>query len=328
MGCEATKMSLHWARIKEAGAVTGMRVMVLIHAVLGRAVFRIILFPVMAYFYLRRGEARRSSGEYLRRCRRQYPDLLANRSLKWLSFRHFLTFGDLLLDKYLAWVKRPTALTMEPAEEKELSRVLEQRQGLLILGSHFGNLEYSRAISVRHPDLVINVLIYDQHASKFAKLMTDSEPASRQHLWQVTDLNVTLALDLKERVQRGEWVVIAGDRVPVGDSGRVYKTTFLGDEANFPIGPYVLAALLGCPVYLLYCYRKNGGYHMGFELFAEKVELPRMDRDKVLAQHVRHFAGALEGQLVRAPLQWFNFFDFWRDSSVSDRSARQSSGRS
>ena len=306
-------MSLHWARIREAGAISGMRIMVFIHSLFVRRVFRLVLYPVMGYFFLRRGGARRASLDYLRRLQRAYPGILGSQSLTRLSFRHFLTFGDLLLDKYLAWVKTPAVPAIDPAEMEELFRLIDARQGLLILGSHFGNLEYSRAISGRHPDLVINVLIYDQHAAKFAALMAESEPTSRLNLLQVTDLDVALALDLKQRVQRGEWVVIAGDRVPVGEGGRVSRARLLGDEARFPVGPYILAAVLECPVYTLYCYRGDAGYHMGLERFADKIELPRDERDRALAGYVSRYADALEKQLLKAPLQWFNFFEFWSE---------------
>lgn len=302
---------LHWARIREAGTRSGMRVMIFIHAVCGRTVFKLVLYPVMAYFYLRRGEARRSSIDYLARVKRQYPEIFGKQSVLKLSFLHFLTFGDILLDKYLAWVEPPPTPAMTPATEERLMRLINGKQGCLVLGSHFGNLEYSRAIATQHSETVINVLLYDRHAAKFAGLMAESKPTSRLHLIQVTDLDVALALDLKERVKRGEWVVIAGDRVPVGESSRVCRAPFLGEEAPFPIGPYVLAALLECPVYLFSCYRAGDDYHMGLELFADRIELPRGSRNSVLENHVRHYASALETQVAKAPLQWFNFFDFW-----------------
>jgi predicted LPLAT superfamily acyltransferase len=229
-----------------------------------------------------------------------------------LSLRHFRTFGDLLLDKYLAWVSVPDMPVMSPAVGQRLLRLVRERQGCLVLGSHFGNLEYSRAVAARHPELVINVLTYDRHATKFARLMADSGPASRLHLIQVTELDLARALELRERVRQGEWVFIAGDRVPVGDSFRVFRAPFMGEDACFPIGPIVLATLLECPVYLLYCYRLDDHYHLGFERFAERIELPRNDRDRAIGEYVRAYANALEAQVALAPLQWFNFFDFWK----------------
>ena len=251
-------MSQHWATTKEAGALTGMRFMAWIYSVLGRAVFNVVLVPVMAYFFLRRGSARQASLAYLRKVKCSYPEKVQNRSITWLSFLHFITFGQSLLDKYIAWSQVPTDIAMDPGEEKMLFDLVASRQGCLVIGSHFGNLEYSRGISVRHPELVINVLMYDQHAEKFSSLMENAGAESRMNLIQVTDIDLELALTLKEKVQRGEWVVIAGDRVPVGEGKRVCRATFFGEKADFPIGPYVLANLLRCPVYLLHCFLTQG----------------------------------------------------------------------
>jgi predicted LPLAT superfamily acyltransferase len=301
----------HWASIREAGMVAGMRFMVAVHGLLGRTVFRLVLYPVMAYFLLRRKTAREASFAYLRRVRAFVPGLLPERSDWRLSFRHFLTFGDMLLDKYLAWSKPPPIPGLPPGHTERIFELIERRRGCLILGSHFGNIEYSRGLSVRHPGLVINVLIYDQHAGKFAEMMAQSQPDSRMHLIQVTDLDLPLALKLREKVERGEWVVIAGDRVPVGEGGRTVTVDFLGARARFPVGPWVLASLLKCPVYSLHCYREDAGYRMEFEPFAEAVELPRKDRDAAFARYARQYAGSLERLIRRQPMQWFNFFDFW-----------------
>lgn len=294
-----------------------MRILIWIHNRGGRWAFGLALFPVMAYFFVRRGEARRASREYLQRVRRCYPEGLGKRSILWLSFRQFMTFGQSLLDKYLAWVQPPSGIAMDSVEEKMLFDAVASGQGCMLIGSHFGNLEYSRGIAHRHPTLIINVLMYDKHAQKFAALIEQSEPESRMNLMQVTDLDFALALRLKEKVQNGEWVVIAGDRVPVSAGDRVCNAEFFGEIARFPVGPYVLASLLQCPVYLLHCFRDAGGYRLVMEFFDEKIELPRDNRQLAFETCAQKFATALERQVARAPLQWFNFFDFWSDEDLS-----------
>jgi predicted LPLAT superfamily acyltransferase len=301
----------HWANIREAGVLTGMRLMVAVHTMLGRAVFNLMLYPVMAYFLLRRRTARESSFDYLRQVRARFPKLLPDQGRWRLAFRHFMSFGRSLLDKYLAWTHVPPIPQMPPGHKERIFQLIESRRGCLILGSHFGNMEYSRGVSARHPGLVINVLIYDKHAGKFAEMMTRAQPDSRMHLIQVTDVDLPLALKLREKIKRGEWVVIAGDRVPVGESQRTVTVDFLGRPARFPVGPYVLASLLRCPVYLLHCYREDNVYHMEFESFAETVELPRANREKAFTEYARRYARSLENLVQREPLQWFNFFDFW-----------------
>ncbi len=295
--------------------------MIWVHSVIGRPVFNTLLVFVMGYFYVRNGDARRASLAYLRRVRSSYDAVLKPRPLIWLSFIHFYVFGQSLLDKYLAWSKTPTGIDMEPDEAKLLFDAADSGRGCLLIGSHFGNLEYSRGIAHRHPGLIINVLIYDQHAQKFASLIEEAEPEARMHLIQVTDINLEVALRLREKVQRGEWVMIAGDRVPVGDSQRVCSVPFFGELANFPIGPYVLANLLRCPVYLLHCYRMQRDYHLGVEFFSEGIQLPREDRDGTCLYYAEKFATALEKQIIKAPLQWFNFFDFWNQGMPPHKSA-------
>ena len=192
--------------------------MVWTYSFIGRPAFSFVLFFVMAYFLLRRGHARRASMEYLVRVKNCYPQAIGNRPIAWLSYLHFFTFGQSLLDKYLAWAETPSDIDMDPADSKMLFAAAESGRGCLLIGSHFGNLEYSRGIAHRHPGLVINVLTYDQHAMKFATLLEESDPESRMHLIQVTDLDFELALRLQDKVQCGEWVMIAGDRVPGVDS--------------------------------------------------------------------------------------------------------------
>jgi predicted LPLAT superfamily acyltransferase len=305
-------MSQHWSTVKEAGALSGIRFLILIYNVFGRAVFSVILVPVMTYFFIRRSAARQASREFLQRVINAYPESLPKQPIWWLSFRHFLSFGNSLLDKYIAWSQSVIEIAMCPDEEKVLFELVSSGKGCLVIGSHFGNLEYSRGISARHPELVINVLLYDQHAENFAALLKEAKSESRMNLIQVTDIDFSVALTLKEKVERGEWVVIAGDRIPVGEGKRVCSASFFGEKANFPIGPYVLANLLHCPVYLLHCFLVEEDYHLSVEFFAEDFVVDRKNRQLAYGEAAQKFATALEKQVARYPLQWFNFFDFWQ----------------
>jgi predicted LPLAT superfamily acyltransferase len=314
-------MSRHWAAIGEAGALTGLRFMVWVNNHLGRVAFNILLIPVMAYFIVRRGEARRASVNYLRRARRQCPGQLGAGPLLWLSFRHFFAFGQALLDRYVAWMQPPSNIDMSPEVRKMHSSLVDSGKGILLIGSHFGNLEYSRSLTIHRGDLVVNILLHDLHAAKFATLMRTSAAHSRMNLIPVTELDLDLALRLKEKVANGEWLLIAGDRVPIDSSDKVCAATFFGDQADFPIGPYVLANLLRCPVYLLHCFRKQGHYHLDMELF-EKVILPsRQNKRRNYDSEVQKFATALEKQVRQEPLQWFNFYDFWDEENTSELQA-------
>ncbi|HYY61923.1 MAG TPA: glycosyltransferase family 2 protein, partial [Burkholderiales bacterium] len=121
------------------------------------------------------------------------------------------------------------------------------------------------------------------------------------------------AVMLKERIDRGEILVIVGDRTPAAENGRSTSALFLGQAAPFPQGPMVLAHLLECPVYLFFCLKQGARYALHLERFAERVELPPRAREEAIARYVAEYAARLEYYCREAPLQWFNFYDFWHE---------------
>jgi predicted LPLAT superfamily acyltransferase len=74
-----------------------------------------------------------------------------------------------------------------------------------------------------------------------------------------------------------------------------------------------MASVLECPVYTLFVLRRGARNHVYFELFAERVTWQRSSRDAVIADCAQKYAQRLEHYLRLEPLQWFNFYRFWRN---------------
>ena len=155
------------------------------------------------------------------------------------------------------------------------------------------------------------VLVHTAHSGNFNRLMRSANAATTVSLIQTTEIGPDTAIRLQECIAHGDFVVIAGDRTPVMQSHRVSWAPFLGRPAPFPQGPFILAALLGCPVQLLFCLKERRRYRMVFEGFSEHVSAPRRERGKALDGYVARYAARLEHHAARHPYQWFNFFDFW-----------------
>jgi predicted LPLAT superfamily acyltransferase len=69
-------------------------------------------------------------------------------------------------------------------------------------------------------------------------------------------------------------------------------------------------------VHLLFCLRRSGRNHVYFERFAERIAWRRAERDAVIARHAQRFADRLAHYLALEPLQWFNFYPYWRDETA------------
>ena len=99
---------------------------------------------------------------------------------------------------------------------------------------------------------------------------------------------------------------------PVNSQQRVAKVSFLGEAALFPQGPIILAALLKCPVYTVFCLKQQGRHVIYFDHFSDRLEFPRKTREQAMQQIIQRYAERLQAYCLEEPLQWFNFFDFWR----------------
>ena len=308
----------HWSEIGEATSVAGIWFMYGVHRVLGRWPFRACLLPVVLYYWLLHRVARRSSLQYLQRLQASTGAL--GTAPTWRhSVRHLFFFADTLLDKVLATAGR---YPMDKVRFEGRSAMVQQmagKRGGLILTAHMGCLELCQVLARFNRDFRVNALIHTAHAERYNRIIRKLDPDARVTLIQVTDMSPATALMLAEKVQRGEFIAIAGDRVPVR-GGRVAVAEFLGTPAPFPIGPYVLASVLECAVFTMACNHVDDGYVVRFDAFAERITLPRKTRDAELALHAGRFAQWLQVRLHEAPYDWFNFFPFWDQASDDRRS--------
>lgn len=311
----------HWASLNESTFVVGIRLLFWIYRVLGRTPFRLCLYPVVLYYWAAKPLARQSSLEYLRRLhahQRLQGTSVGREPGAWQSLQHLLAFADTILDKLLAMSGGLGGDALRSVGEEGLLALKDQGRGAIIVTGHVGCMELCRVSAERHRGVRLNVLVHTVHAERFNRLLQRLHPDSPVRLIQVTEISPATAIMLADKVAQGEYVAIAGDRVPVSHSTTV-PATFLGAQARWPVGPYVLAALLKCPLYAMACVRENDavhgdGYVLRVQRLAESVVLPRGRREEAMACYAQEFATWLETVLARSPMAWFNFFPFWRQA--------------
>jgi len=309
--------SRHWAEMGESTFVLGIWLLYWVHRLLGRWPFRLCLYPVVLVHWLGRPVVRQASLQYLTRVE-QATGALGRKPGRRDSLRHMVAFAETMLDKLLAVSGRYRFEQVHTEGREQFYEVVKSNKGGVIVTAHMGCLELCRAMAEKRGEVKLHILVHTRHAEQFNRLLKRLHPDSAFELVEVTDMGPGTAVALEKYVAAGGFVVIAGDRVPVTASQTV-EVDFLGHPAAFPVGPYVLASLFKCPLYLLGCIHENGGYTIHFERLAERVELPRGKRAAALTGHARHYAERLTALLKRAPFDWFNFFPFWDQANASAR---------
>lgn len=305
----------HWANMEERGVIWGMQLLLKVYLLFGRKVLQVFLYPVVSYYWLLNDKARAASIDYLRRVS-ILPPGQGIRGGRYGSYLHFISFANAIIDKLAAWSGTISLDDVEYHGRDAIVSHLERGQGVLILGSHLGNMEVCRVIAKLRKNVTVNVLVHTKHAEKFNALLNRYAESGRMNLIQVTEMNAATAMLLQDKIEAGELVVIAADRIPVSGQGRVAKARFLGETALFPQGPYILAALLKCPVYTLFCLKRQGKQAIYFDHFSDGLNLLRKQRDQQIQCYAQDYADRLQHYCLLEPLQWFNFYDFWQDGNA------------
>ncbi|MDQ2069990.1 glycosyltransferase family 2 protein [Natronospira bacteriovora] len=305
----------HWSRTGERGSLLALRLSVLAFRLLGRRGMAVVLFPAAVYFLLFNARARRASMQYFHRLHALDPALPAP---GWRnSFRHFWQFVQANINRVEAWSGADSQARTAFPDEAHFQALVDAGQGALFIGAHVGNLEVGRAIAARWPEVTFNALVYTANARRYNRAMQELNERFGANLILVEEIGADTALMLKSRVDAGEFVVIVGDRTPVAGDSPTVTAPFLGEQARFPVGPWVLAHVLACPVFFFfYMEDDDGGFRVFLEPVADRIRLPRKDRDRELQALTETYAGRLETLARQYPYQWYNFYDFWRDNGV------------
>ncbi|OHC19744.1 MAG: glycosyl transferase [Pseudomonadales bacterium RIFCSPHIGHO2_02_FULL_60_43] len=301
----------HWAGQRERGSFILMKFTAWLARLLGRRLISPLLYLIVLYFYLFGAEARRSIYQYQRNLatwsgrRELQPSRLS-------VLRHFMSFTDTLLDKLDVWNGKlglEQVTLIDPSNA--CTQLRQEGRGQMLVAAHLGNLEVCRALAELGEQVTMNVLVHTKHAEQFNRLLGEAG-ATHLRLIQVSELDAAIMLQLSERLERGEWLAIAGDRVPLTGS-RTVNVNFLGKPAAFPQGPWLLAGLLQCPVNLIHCLKIDSRYQVIIEPFAERLQWKRSERDAVIRHWTQRYADQLAQRCLDAPLQWFNFYPFWNE---------------
>lgn len=305
-------MSGHWAEQRERGSVFAMKLITWIAFTFGRRASRVLLYPVCLYFMLLVPRSTRASRQYLARVFGRRP--------RWREiYRHYYSFASVLLDRAFLLAGRPVDLVIEGRNLELVKRLATHPQGSLLLGAHLGSFDVTRKVGNERRSIEVNMLMYEENARK-VNAVIDSL-GGRHHMKVIPIGAVDSLIRAKDRLEHGEWVGILGDRVI--DHDRVVRVPFLGSEAAFPAGPFLVASALKVPVVLFACLYLGGNrYCEHFELFAEEIILDRRQRQADLEKWVRRYAERLEYYCRLAPYNWFNFYDFWNTTGASESKAK------
>jgi predicted LPLAT superfamily acyltransferase len=294
-----------WRDVGERGSVLGIKAAIVLTTMLGRPGGRALVTLIAAYYTLFSPTAHRATRDF-----RAHLGL----ETRWRDvYRQVRRFAQCTLDALFFMRGETRFFRVKRNGHHHLARLRDTGQGAILLGAHLGSFHAMREQSGREA-LPLYPVVFTKNAQRFNEVLEELDPGSRMRLIEIEEGEGRMGfmLSIREKLEEGGLVAILGDRVQPG--AKAVKVDFLGEEAWLPAGPYVLAATLKAPVYFVAgLYRGKKEYELFCIPFADRVVLPRRERQEAIQRYAQQYADLLARFCRDAPDNWFNFYDFWAD---------------
>lgn len=224
-----------------------------------------------------------------------------------LLYLHYYRFGQILIDKIAIVSGRENEYEFDTENRdafKDSFRRL-QNNGCIFIGAHIGSWETGVKFFGKEGKK-INVFMFQSHSNR------EKHIPGEHKIQSLTGDPIENILKIKSVLDAHEYVCFQGDRFMPGQ--RTLKAMFLGEEAEFPLGPFHFSARVNVPVVFYFSMRlPQKGYR--FYLYEAKPILHNIS-ESPQKQLLNQYIDILEKVVRKYPQQWFNFYPFWKNQSV------------
>lgn len=292
-----------WTAQKERSNPFTLKLICYIALNISRGFARLLLWPITLYFFVGSPSSRFASRQYLRR-------IPGHRGNAWEIIRHIHHFSAIILDRVYFLTDQFHRFTIEIYDEEHLDEAISHGKGAILLGSHIGSFEVLRCLALRRKQLPLKILMHHDHNAMITRILDELNPEVAASVINLAE--PTALFEMKEALEQGYLIGMLGDRVL--ENEKKVSCIFLGEEVNFPAGPFKLAEMLGVPVIGVFgIYTGSNQYEIHHSLLYDGQKVATDQREAVVEKLTQEYVDSIEDMLQRFPYNWFNFYDYWGD---------------
>lgn len=317
------QVSEQWYDVKELHNHFGLAITFRLLKMFPPVFVRILAFPVGFCYFLFSKKANAASRLYLNNLNEYLKSSGFQKRIKVSALRHVISFAISLTEKMEVWAGKFSfkQIHFQHDDVEDLINNLENHRGAMVIVSHLGNSEMLRGLAHSAEtgvsyQFAVNTILDTKVTAGFNAMVNKINAGATVDIFNADNIGPDTILILQEKVERGELVVIAGDRMSANTKNRFIMQDFLGKSAPFAYGAYLLTALINAPTYFMFGVRKKDiSIFPQYDMFVHKnpvsFDCPRKEREERIKATIANYAHELEKLCIEHPYQWFNFFDFW-----------------
>lgn len=279
----------------------GYRIFVWVMKTFGLRPAYVLLYAVAGWYCVFAGASNRHLRYYFRR-RLGFGRWKTIRSI----YSNYYIFGQSLIDKVALMAGLEVPFSYDFEGEDYLRQMVTDGRGGLLISAHIGNWEIAGHL-LKRLNTSINVVMYDGEDEQI-KAYLESVTGGRNMKLILIKNDLTHIYAISDALANNELVCMHADRFVAGN--KLIKAPFLGEEAAFPAGPFVLASRLKVPVSFVFAFKESPRH---YHLFATAPrDYSRFEKSGRINTLLADFVQEMEVKTKRYPLQWFNYYDFWK----------------
>lgn len=198
----------------------------------------------------------------------------------------------------------------DEAQREMLYKDLLDKKGIYFLCSHLGNINAMRTFfrsGTVIEDIKVNLFLEAKQCKIFKSFIDKISSDNPIVTYPVEEIDLTTSIELKDKLDSGEIIFMAGDRIAPNNDNAVFQTDFLGRKVNFPIGAFKFGMLMGAPIYFIACTKEK---HDKYAIHIQKFEFIGKRQEK-LEELERQYVKFLEKLTSKYPYQFYHFYDFF-----------------
>ena len=210
-----------------------------------------------------------------------------------MTYRNFYLFGQVVVDRFAMYAGKTFDVEVEGKEHYD--KLVERPEGFMILSAHVGNYEIA-GYTLRSEQKRLNALVF---AGEKASVMQNRNKMFAQTNIRMIPIRSDMShiFEINNALADGEIVSMPADRM-LG-SAKSFTLPFLQGEAEFPQGPFKIAAAREVSVLAINVMKAS---FKRYKIYVTPLHEP------LPQAYVRE----LQRVVTMYPEQWYNYFEFWK----------------
>lgn len=295
-----------WFQIKEQSAGENrLRISLFLYKIFGKNALYLIALLMSVFTFIFAPKVREYSKKYFKVIETEIglkPSLIN-------QFRHIYSYANSLVDKFLVYSGNFRTDDVEFSDkfaEKQLYEDLDKGNGVFFICNHIGNVEVFQAFFQKYNkknDIAVDVFVSGKQSQIFNNFLSKTKLTMPITTFQVDDIGLNTGIELKDELNKGNMVFIAGDRVSENNYTKNITTELFGHTILLPKGTFKLAKLMEVPTYYISVIKHKSKY----KIVIQKQET--LSEKEQIASYTQF----LENMIRQYPFQCYHFYDFFNN---------------